>query len=186
VLHEFAGGGSDGMQPYGNLVISGSTLYGMSTTGGDSNVGVIYSISTNGSGFTLIREFAAGGNDGANPEGSLILSGSTLYGMTTYGGDTGVGTIFSIATNGSGFTLLHEFAGGGSDGKRPLHSNLIISGSTLYGTTYNGGDADLGTIFSIATNGSGFTLLHEYEGNSDGSLPDGGLILSGSTLYGMT
>jgi uncharacterized repeat protein (TIGR03803 family) len=133
-----------------------------------------------------LHEFAGGGSDGQFPYGDLTISGSTLYGMTYGGGDADLGTIFSIATNGSGFTLLHEFAGGGSDGKRPLHSNLIISGSTLYGTTYNGGDADLGTIFSIATNGSGFTLLHEYEGNSDGSLPDGGLILSGSTLYGMT
>ena len=33
---------------------------------------------------------------GANPQGSLILNGSTLYGMTEFGGDNGDGTIFSV------------------------------------------------------------------------------------------
>ena len=40
LLHEFAGGGSDGSYPYGSL--TGPNLYGMTTFGGDSNLGVIF------------------------------------------------------------------------------------------------------------------------------------------------
>jgi len=187
LLHEFAGGASDGDGPYGSLTLSGSTFYGMTYGGGDSNLGVVFSIGTDGSGFTLLREFAGGGSDGSQPFGSLALSGSTLYGMTHGGGDFDMGVIFSIETNGSGFTLLHEFAGGGSDGRGPYGSDLTLSGSTLYGMTSQGGDANMGVVFSIGTDGSAFTLLHEFAGGaSDGNGPFGSLTLSGSTLYGMT
>jgi len=41
-----------------------------------------------------------------------------------------------------------------------------------------------GTIFSIGTNGSNFTVLHSFA-EADGVYPYGSLTLSGSTLYGM-
>jgi len=186
LLHEFAGGAADGAIPYGSLILSGSTLYGMTSDGGDSSMGTIFKIQTNGTGFTLLHEFAGGAADGAIPHGSLILSGSTLYGMTFNGGDYGYGTIFTIQTNGTGFSLLHEFTGGTADGAEP-DSSLILSSSTLYGTTYKGGDSSLGTIFKIQTDGSGFALLHAFAGGmADGSHPESFLILSSSTLYGTT
>jgi uncharacterized repeat protein (TIGR03803 family) len=40
--------------------------------------------------------FFQGGSDGRNPNGSLLQSGSMLYGMTEYGGTYGDGTIFSF------------------------------------------------------------------------------------------
>jgi len=186
LLHEFAGGGNDGRKPWGSITLSGSTLYGMTFQGGDSDIGVVFSLESNGSGYTLLREFAGGDSDGGYPCGGLTLFGSTLYGMARTGGDSNIGAIFSMATNGSGFTLLHEFAGGGSDGRLPFAS-LTLSGSTLYGMTEYGGDIDHGVLFSIGTDGSGFTLLHEFAGGSnDGAYPRGSLALSGSTLYGMT
>jgi uncharacterized repeat protein (TIGR03803 family) len=186
LLHEFAGGASDGSNPTGSLIQDGTTLYGMTTGGGDANLGTIFSIESNGTGFTLLHEFAGGASDGRNPWGDLTQDGSTLYGMTQYGGDSNVGTIFSMESNGTGFTLLHEFAGGVNDGRNPTGS-LIQDGSTLYGMTYEGGDSNGGTIFSIATNGTGFTLLHEFAGGaSDGMLPQSDLIQDGTTLYGVT
>jgi uncharacterized repeat protein (TIGR03803 family) len=185
-LHEFAGGTADGEGPNGSLIISGSNLYGMTRFGGDNNKGTIFKIQTNGSGFTLLHEFAGGVADGQQPNGSLILSSSTLYGMTLYGGNSDYGTIFKIQTDGSGFTLLHEFAGGAADGAEP-RGDLIISGSTLYGMTYYGGDYDVGTIFNIQTGSTGFTLLHAFAGGAnDGAYPYGSLIISGSTIYGIT
>ncbi|MGA1824257.1 MAG: choice-of-anchor tandem repeat GloVer-containing protein [bacterium] len=186
LLHEFAGGVDDGMSPYGSLIQSGSTLYGMTWHGGDHGDGVIFSIGTDGNGFTLLHEFGGGIDNGREPKGSLIQSGSTLYGMTDSGGDNDKGVIFSIGTDGSGFTLLHVFAGGVNDGAYPDDS-LIYDGSTLYGMTERGGDSDIGVIFSIGTDGSEFTLLHEFAGgDADGSQPLGALTQSGSTLYGMT
>jgi len=186
LLHEFAGGDSDGRNPYGSLVLDGGTIYGMTYSGGDSNDGTIFKIGTDGTGFALLHEFAGGGSDGKGPYENLILDSGTLYGMTGYGGDSDLGTIFKIGTDGTGFTLLHEFAGGGSDGSRARNSLMLDSG-TLYGMTYTGGDSDLGTIFKIGTDGTGFALLHEFAGGiSDGRNPWGSLILDSGELYGVT
>jgi uncharacterized repeat protein (TIGR03803 family) len=159
VIHEFLGGADDGRWPYGSLIISGSTLYGMTNWGGNTEGGTIFKIQTDGTDFALLHKFAGGNNDGAHPEGSLIISESTLYGMTNSGGDTARGTIFKIGTDGNNFGLLHEFTGGANDGSTPRGS-LIISGSNLYGMTFSGGAFDYGTIFKIQTSGSGFALLH--------------------------
>ena len=194
LLHSFATTTNDGRRPTGDLTISGSTLFGTTILGGANDLGTIFSINTDGSGYTPLHEFAGGANDGEGPLAGLILSGSTLYGTTQVGGDHRRGTIFSINTDGSGFTLLHEFAGGADDGRNP-EAELTLSGSTLYGTTKNGGDLacattgpeGCGTIFSINTDGSGFTLLHEFAGGAnDGAHPWAGLSISGSTLYGAT
>ncbi len=187
LLHEFAGGTDDGEYPYGDLIISGTTLYGMTYWGGESGLGTIFKIQVDGSGYEILHEFSGGNDDGAVPEGSLNLSGSTLFGLTSEGGDGNDGTLFKIGIDGNGFTLLHEFINSDAgDGFRPLGS-LILSGTTLYGMTSGGGSGEYGTIFKMETDGSGYDLLHEFTGSADdGSYPCGTLIISGSTLYGMT
>lgn len=188
VIHTFKGGNEDGARPWGSLTVSDSTLYGMTSHGGSADCGVIFKIKTDGSNFTLLHSFAGGSQDGAYPYGSLVLSDSTLYGMTFYGGSSGSGVIFRIETNGSGFALLHSFTGSATDGAYPYRS-LVVSGSTLYGMTFVGGSTGSGVIFKIKKDGSDFTLLHSFagvEGAKDGASPYGDLIISGSTLYGMT
>jgi uncharacterized repeat protein (TIGR03803 family) len=107
--------------------------------------------------------------------------------MTLLGGDKNSGTVFKMNTDGTGFSLLHEFAGGGSDGANPYYGSLTLSGSTLYGMTYAGGDKNSGTVFKMNTDGTGFSLLHEFAGGvHDGRSPYGSLTLDGATLYGMT
>jgi uncharacterized repeat protein (TIGR03803 family) len=185
VLHSFTSATSDGSSPrYGNLTLSGSKLYGMTAQGGSSSQGTIFSIGTDGTGFTILHNFTATTADGGGPQGSLLLSGSKFYGMTYAGGASGDGTIFSIGTDGTGFTILYSFTGS-SDGGLPS-GNLILSGSTLYGMASADGVNSDGVIFSIGTNGSGFTVLYSFTGAPDGKVPTGDLVLSGSTLYGMT
>jgi uncharacterized repeat protein (TIGR03803 family) len=181
-LYNFADNG-DGSAPYGTLILSGSTLYGMTEYGGINENGTIFSISTSGSGFATLYSFT-NGNDGANPLGNLIISGSTLYGMAEYGGANGNGTIFSISTSGSGFATLYSFIGG-TDGENPVGS-LILSGGVLYGMAEYGGANGKGTIFSINTSGSGFATLHTFTGGNDGAYPQGSLTLLGSVLYGVS
>src|SRR6266850_1758902 len=99
--------------------------------------------------FTNLHSFT--GSD-ANPESGLVLSSNTLYGTTdgsgAYLGGTGFGTVFSINTDGTGFTTLHTFTNG--DGATP-ESGLIVSSNTLYGTTYSGGTRGGGTVFALNT-----------------------------------
>lgn len=141
VLHSFTGGASDGSRPSGSLTLSGSKLYGMTLIGGNSGAGTIFSMNTDGTGLGLLHSFAGGVGDGQYPTGSLTLSGSKLYGMTYSGGSSSNGTLFSMNTNGTGFSLLHSFTGSVSDGAAP-EGSLTLSGSKLYGMTYLGGGSN--------------------------------------------
>ena len=97
ILYSFTGGANDGAYPYGSLIQSGSTLYGMTVVGGSSGLGTIFSEPVTGGPDTILHSFGSG-SDGHDPYGSLIQSGSTLYGMTLHGGSSDYGTIFSITT----------------------------------------------------------------------------------------
>ena len=181
-LYSFSGG-NDGSGPLAGLILSGNTLYGTAAYGGSSGKGTVFSVNTDGTGFTTLHSFS-GGNDGAAPAAVLVLSGNTLYGTAEDGGSLGNGTVFSVNTDGTGFTTLHSFSGG-SDGGQP-RAGLIISGNTLYGTAYSGGSWGAGTVFSVNTDGTGFTTLHSFSGGNEGGSPWASLILSGNTLYGTT
>src|SRR6476646_2531144 len=78
------------------------------------------------------------------------------------------------------FTTLHSFGPDYSDGAEP-YAGLILSGNTLYGTAGGGGFSGYGKVFSLNTDGTGFTNLHAFTGGSDGEGPMAGLILSGNT-----
>ena len=183
ILHNFGASG-DGWQPFSSPILSGSTLYGMTRGGGSYGVGAgtLFKMNTDGTGYTILHDFGASG-DGRVQYGSLLLSGSTLYGMTHLGGNYGYGILFKMNTDGTEYTILHNFFGG--DGRNPMDS-LILSGSTLYGMTTQGGSYDYGTLFKMNTDGTGYTILHDFSASGDGADPMGGLLLSGSTLYGMT
>src|ERR1035437_2624021 len=86
-LHSFTG--SDGVNPYAGLILSGNTLYGTAYQGGSSGAGTVFAVSTDGMGFTNLHSFAGYSSDGAYPLAGLILSGNTLYGTTFNGGSSG-------------------------------------------------------------------------------------------------
>jgi len=152
---------------------------------------------------------AFNGADGAWSRGSLTLGGSTLYGRTSLGGVANRGTIFSIGTDGTGFASLYSFSDGGSNGtgNMPHHNAMTLVGSTLYGAALYGGNENNpqpasspgptpppsypkegnGTAFSIQTDGTGYTVLHAFNGpTADGALAHSPFTLIGSTAYGMT
>jgi uncharacterized repeat protein (TIGR03803 family) len=121
----------------------------MSQGGGATGLGTIFSLAATGGTPTVLYSFD--GAHGAVPYDSLTLSGSTLYGPATHGGDLtlnrggGVGTIFSIPVTGGTPTVLHTFEG--PDGEFPC--DLTLSGSTLFGMTAAGGAKNDGTIFAL-------------------------------------
>jgi uncharacterized repeat protein (TIGR03803 family) len=197
---------SDGAFPFAPLILSGTTLYGTANSTGPSGHGTVFKVNTDGTGFRVLHGFSAGpgiwpnviNSDGANPWAQLILSGNTLYGTANAGGSSGLGTVFKVKTDGTGFTNLHSFttlskgppfpAGTNSDGASP-QGGLVLLGNTLYGTATYGGSSGGGTLFAVHTDGTGFTNLHNFTTrsngtNSDGANPWSGLILSGNTLYG--
>lgn len=186
ILHDFAGGADDGINPQGSLIRNGSTLYGMTQYGGPGNYGIAFRMNIDGNNFEPIHRFAGGPDDGPNPRGDLTLGDSKLYGMTEYGGPSNHGIAFRMDTNGGNFEPIHRFGNGANDGGNPS-GNLTWSGSVLYGMTPYGGPANLGTVFRMDTDGSNFQLLRTFTGApDDGANPLGSLTLDGSVLYGMT
>jgi len=177
-----------------NLDLSTLQLYGITKTGGSNNWGTVYCVDGNGSNFMVLHHFNLDGSDGANPMGGMVLSGRVLYGTTSYGGANYDGTIFKINIDGSGFTILTNFDYS-TTGSSPK-GDLILSGATLYGTTYFGGTNGGGTIYSIDTNGANFTLLYSftspvYNGNGgytnvDGGWSVAGVVMAGGDLVGTT
>jgi uncharacterized repeat protein (TIGR03803 family) len=188
-LHSFTV--NDGALPVANLILSGNTLYGTTEHGGSSGSGgTVFSVNTDGSNFNSLHSFLAANYPsytnigGAYPMAGLVLSGNTLYGTTYIGGSSGDGIVFSITTNGQNFAILHSFTNY-PDGANP-YAGLILSGNTLYGTTYSGGSSFNGTVFEVNTDGSHFTILYSFIWPHDGGGPQAGLILSGNVLYGTT
>lgn len=189
ILHYFRDGSvvGDGYWPFGNgLTLSGSTIYGMTPSGGNTGGGVLFKINTDGTDYTVLHHFSMGGSV---PVGSPTLSGSTLYGMTHEGatadGGEGAGVIFRVDTDGSDYAVLHRFPDKtvGEDGVFP-RGPLTLSGSTLYGATFDSYPEGGGVLFKINTYGSGYTILHHFNDPFSGFYPSDDLTISGSTLYG--
>ena len=190
ILHTF-GSSDDGSSPTGPLTLVGSTLYGTTSSGGQFGYGTVFSISLDGTGYSIVYSFSGNVNiggdsdDGAQPNSGLTLVGSTLYGTTSLGGQFGFGTDFSMSLDGSSFHLLHSFALD-SQGGEVLPGPLTLVGSTLYGTTTFGGTASAGTVYSMNEDGTNFTTLESFPASNNGSQPSGGLTQVGSALYGVT
>jgi len=189
-FREFSGAStnSDGTAKFTVLALSGNELFGAGPAGGSAGEGALFRLNTDGTGFTNLHNFTASPSnlDGANPETGVALSGGRLFGTTTGGGAGGQGTIFTLDTDGSGFTNFYSFApfSTGEERVNP-ETILLVSGSALYGTTMLGGDWGYGVLFRVNFDGTGFTNLYSFE-TFDESGPHGSLVLSGGVLYGIT
>ena len=121
-----------------------------------------------------------GGADGSDPVGDLAYDPTSgiVYGTTNTGGAgpncaKGCGTVFSIHSDGSGYSVVYRFAGGVNDGANPQAGLIIDTNGNLYGTTFNGGAHNLGTIFKLTRTSSGqfsASILHSFSG-ADGAHP---------------
>jgi uncharacterized repeat protein (TIGR03803 family) len=188
VVHNFTGG-SDGGDSMNGFVVTGKILYGTATSGGAFNNGVVFKLNTTTDVETVLHSFA-GGTDGANPQGSLLWEkGGHIYGTTTAGGASGLGTVFEVT--GEKETVLYSFAGG-KDGADPTAGLILDATGNLYGTTSQGGSSSNGTVFELAapkTKGGNWTesVLYSFGKGKDGSAPVGGVNFDATgNLYGTT
>jgi uncharacterized repeat protein (TIGR03803 family) len=185
-LHYFMGGVDDGRVPWSNNALyHDGKLYGMTRWGGDSDLGVLFRIEADGTGYTHLHEFGGAVADGREPHNSLILVDSTLYGMALSGGTDGCGTIFRMNLDGSGYQTIHNFTGGW-DGNSP-HGDVLHVNGHLYGLTRWGGTHNIGTIFRCDMSGGNFTVLHSFgDIANDGNRGHFGILHVAGMLYGQT
>ena len=194
-------GGSDGGDPQAGLMIdSAGNLYGTTYMGGQSQApngyGTVFELSPGQNKtwtFKVLWTFSDG-NDGALPSGRLTMDSSgNVYGTTTEGGTGVVGTVFELSPPTNGGTnwtesVLYNFTGN-SDGGEPMGNVLLGSDGNIYGTTAGYGQYNYGVVYKLTANNGAWSqsVLHAFQGSTDGEVPRDGLIQSASgTLYGTT
>ncbi len=181
-----------GALPQGALFRDSSGhIYGTTNLGGPNvcsglTCGTVFEMSPSGE--STIYAFGASSVDGKSPLGGLIsdLSGN-LYGTTYSGGRYNFGTVFKLSKSTGTWieTILYDFSGG-ADGAYPESSLLLDSSGNLYGTTWGGGSAGAGTVFSVSSAGQE-TALYSFSGGADGAHPVAGLVSDTlGNLYGTT
>ncbi|MGA2370846.1 MAG: choice-of-anchor tandem repeat GloVer-containing protein [Candidatus Korobacteraceae bacterium] len=188
VLYNFTGG-NDGANPLGGVIFDQSgRLHGTAYSGGLGG-GVIFQLTPVGSGWSddTLYTFQSR-SDGGGLWGGLITDKlGNLYGATLVFGSGGGGTVYEltpVGRSGWEFTVLNSFTG--STG--PLNSNLVMDAAgNLYGTTYNDGAHNLGSVFKLTPSGGGWTYtdLHDFTGGSDGGKPQSNVTFDANgNLYG--
>jgi uncharacterized repeat protein (TIGR03803 family) len=188
VLKSFTGTNSDGAKPVdmGLLQASDGALYGTTPRGGSADQGIVFRLQLDGSGFTILKHFSGTNGDGARPRSGLIEGADgLLYGTTVIGGTNNQGTVFRLGTDGNAYEIIRTFTGA-SDGAWPSAALVQSPNGTLYGTTYSGGFANQGTVFSIAPDGTGYQVLTRFTASSGGN-PESALVIdTNGMLYGTT
>jgi uncharacterized repeat protein (TIGR03803 family) len=184
--------GLSGFPPSAPLIQgSDGKLYGTTSYGGTNSNGTVFRINKDGSDYTILHNFSDPASDGWFGEGLVQGADGALYGTTFYGGTpvssgTGYGIVYKINPDGSSYQVLHRFSTNRDDGTYPA-SQLLAEGDLLYGTTFNGGSSNAGTIFRLHTDGSSFALVYSFTGGAGLAAPQGGLIkATNGALYGMT
>jgi uncharacterized repeat protein (TIGR03803 family) len=143
-LYKFQGS-PDGSSPTA-LLDAGGTIYGVTSTGGASNYGTVFTFDPATKTETVLYSFTAY-SDGNQPV-MLVDVGGILYGITDVGGNShcdgvGCGTMFKLDPTTGTETVLHRFSNG-ADGAYP--DTLIYQNGTLYGATFKGASG-WGTVF---------------------------------------
>ncbi|MGH6888086.1 MAG: choice-of-anchor tandem repeat GloVer-containing protein [Rhizomicrobium sp.] len=194
-LYAFTGGSDGGVPQAGLMVDSAGNLYGTTYQGG-SGYGVVFELSRGRQktwDYHVLWTFS-GGTDGGLPSGRLTMDANgNLYGTATEGGTGVVGTVFELSPPANGSTnwtetILYNFTGN-NDGGEPMGNVLLGNDGNIYGTTAGYGQDNYGVIYKLTpANGAwSESVLHAFQGSTDGEVPRDGLIQDANgTLYGTT
>jgi len=194
ILHGFgtsAGGEpdpSDGMWPSGRLLLGNDgALYGTTTDGGTNQLGTMFRINPDGTGYAVYRNCTAFPWVALQPGFIQGLDGA-FYGVAF----DKYGSLYRFNPDGTGATMLHQFGITNNDGMSPNGALVQRPDGALYGTTFAGGSgSEHGTVYKINLDGTDYTILHNFWefpfAPFDGCLPQAGLTLSSDgALYGTT
>jgi uncharacterized repeat protein (TIGR03803 family) len=173
-------------------------LYGIAEDG-PGGFGVVYELSPTGE-QTILHNFQRQSQHSPLvPTGGLLRDKSgNIFGTTIAGGhancQSNCGVIFRL-DSANILHILYKFDGD-ANGTEPFGPLVQDADGNLYGVTHSGGDmtcpdpafagSGCGTVFKLDKNHQ-LTVLHVFKGGSNGSTPQGGLLLDkAGNIYGTT
>ena len=185
-LHAFGNTGDGAYPLQGPTIDAKGNLYGADSGGAINTDGSVFRLSAAGK-YSSMYDFLSG-TDGHCPfSGVAVGKGAFVYGTTVGYGSGGLplGSVFKLSKSGQ-FTTLVQFTGG-ADGDYPDQAPIVDKQGNVYGTNYQGNQSGFaGAVWTINTI-TGLKVLYDFNGNTDGSLPNSPLVLGrNGTLYGTT
>jgi uncharacterized repeat protein (TIGR03803 family) len=184
-------------------------LYGTTAIVTTVSGGLVYRAAADGSSIRTLYQLRL--TDGINPQAGLLLaSDGKLYGTTLFGDASQLattGTVFRVATDGTGFEIVHRFkpyttinvlgSPVNADGANPEAELIEDADGWLYGVTRAGGAGGTGVVFRMSRDGTTVEVLHQFGAistasgvspikNPDGYAPSGTLVKVEGYLYGTT
>lgn len=106
-----------------------------------------------------------------------------FIGLTSNGGPAGKGSVFTVKSTGSGFSILRSFP---DWGKNPQSTFVQGDDGNFYGTTSGGGTFGYGSVFRMTPSGA-VTILHQFDYANTGGYPHGQLTKGkDGNFYGVT
>lgn len=177
-LHSFAG--TDGKQPYGEILeASDGNFYGTTSGGGSGNAGTVFKMTPSGV-LTTLCSFMG---NGSSPKAGLVEGrDGNFYGTTYFGGSSDCGTVFKVTRDGT-VTVVFSFSR--TDGAYPLGTLVKDHEGNFYGTTYSGGSGAGGTVFKLTPAGV-LTTMCEFNNTNGMHLVAGVAFGKDGNLYGST
>ena len=210
VLHGFLSFAVDGALPEAAVTLDhAGNVYGTTWGGGNASsdcgvygCGAVFELTPNAKDEwteTILYNFCSTLNckDGSGPAANLVFdTAGNLYGTTATGGISGgkcpygCGTVFELSPGANGSWLENVlFRFSYDQGANPLAGLTFDSAGNLYGTTAQGGNYGIGTVFELTLGSNGKwteTVLHSFN-TTDGRVPQSGVIFDASgNLYGTT
>jgi uncharacterized repeat protein (TIGR03803 family) len=180
VLYSFKGG-TDGRQPHSTLLYQNGLFYGTTYAGGQYDDGTAYLISKSGSELVM-HTFGRSYLEGGEPNTGFVVRDNKLYSATYGGGKYREGIAYSLTLDGTE-AVLHNF-GKEYDGTHPYNAQLLAAGGVFYGTTCDGGQYNLGTVYMMTAAGQERVLYSFGNKAGDPACPTAGLVLLHGVMYG--
>jgi uncharacterized repeat protein (TIGR03803 family) len=171
----------DGIAPMNGLIIDpAGNLYGTTLENGPLP-GTVFELSPSGGGWTYQTIYRA-----PTSSGLTMDAPGNIYGATS-------STVFELSPNGDGGwnpAIIHTFAGYPYDGIDAEGTPVLDRAGNLYGTTYEGGVYNRGTVYVLSRGQNGEwteKILYSFPGGKNGANPAAGIVFDAAgNIYGTT
>ena len=144
--------GTNGNSPYGGITLdSDGNLYGTTQQGGANGSGTVFEVAHGTSNLTTLVSF--NNTNGKFPNSGVTLDGNgDIFGTAAGGGANISGTVYQITKGSNAITSFASFTG--LNGSGPNGGVAFDSSGNLFGTTFEGGANNSGTVYEVVGAGA--------------------------------